>query len=115
MKHFGWLGTWLLIASAGGYLEAQTISTAAGNTSWPNVRGVIVDRAGNILCTSGNRVLRINRLGEETVIAGQAAAGFGGDGGPATQALLRNPLGLALAADGTLYIADQGNHLIRRV
>lgn len=60
-------------------------------------------------------MLRINRLGEETVVAGQVGRGFAGDGGPATQVLLATPLGLALAPDGTLYIADQANHVIRRV
>ena len=96
-------------------IAGQTISTAAGNSSWPGVAGVIVDRSGNIWCTSGNRVLRINRLGEETVVAGQVRPGFSGDGGPAVQASLSSPLGLALSPDGTLYVADQGNHRIRRI
>jgi sugar lactone lactonase YvrE len=46
---------------------------------------------------------------------GGGAAGFAGDGGPATSASLRNPAGIAVASNGDLYIADTGNHAIRRV
>jgi|HubBroStandDraft_3_1064219.scaffolds.fasta_scaffold00489_4 RHS repeat-associated protein len=41
--------------------------------------------------------------------------GFGGDGGPAAQALFNNPKGLAADSAGNLYIADAGNHRIRKV
>ena len=40
---------------------------------------------------------------------------YSGDGGPATVATLSNPSGIAVAADGTLYIADGGNRRVRRV
>ena len=42
-------------------------------------------------------------------------AGFAGDGGPATQALLNFPGGLAFDKAGNLYIADTNNNRIRRV
>jgi RHS repeat-associated protein len=48
-------------------------------------------------------------------IAGTGQPGFGGDAGPATSATLSKPLGLALAPDGKLYIADWGNNRIRCV
>lgn len=41
--------------------------------------------------------------------------GFGGDGGPATSARLQHPAGLTLDGAGRLYIADIGNHRVRRV
>ncbi|BBH70721.1 hypothetical protein ACTI_74060 [Actinoplanes sp. OR16] len=47
--------------------------------------------------------------------AGSGGDGFTGDGGPAVQAELKNPEGAAVAADGTLYIADTGNHRVRAV
>jgi sugar lactone lactonase YvrE len=47
--------------------------------------------------------------------AGSGSGGFAGDGGPATDAQLKNPEGAAVTADGTLYIADTGNHRVRAV
>ncbi len=51
--------------------------------------------------------------GTFTVVAGTGNAGSSGDGGPANQAELNDPTGLALASDGTLYIADRGNNRVR--
>jgi RHS repeat-associated protein len=47
--------------------------------------------------------------------AGTGVEGFSGDGGPATQAQLRWPEGLALAPDGSVYISDTLNHRVRKV
>ncbi|MSR57543.1 MAG: hypothetical protein EXS05_07710 [Planctomycetaceae bacterium] len=48
-------------------------------------------------------------------IAGTGEAGFAGDGGPATSAQLKSPHSIALDRDGNLFIADIGNHRVRRV
>jgi serine/threonine-protein kinase len=50
-----------------------------------------------------------------TVFAGTGSDGEAGDGGRASQAQLSNPTGVAVAADGTVYIADSGNHRVRAV
>ena len=50
-----------------------------------------------------------------STVAGAGKPGFGGDGGPATKALFRQPHSIALDNHGGLYIADIGNHCIRRV
>ena len=53
--------------------------------------------------------------GDETIAAGRETIGFSGDGGPATDAELLEPRGLAFDATGNLYIADRSNFRVRRV
>jgi hypothetical protein len=48
-------------------------------------------------------------------VAGSGSSGFGGDNGPATSAKLDSPGGLAVAGDGSVYIADTGNNRVRKV
>ncbi|MCI0636578.1 MAG: hypothetical protein L0206_22060, partial [Actinobacteria bacterium] len=65
---------------------------------------------------SNDRVRAIDpTTGTITTVAGNGARGFGGDGGPATEASLDRPIGLEFDANGNLYIADSYNHRIRRV
>ncbi len=81
------------------------------------VDGVAVDRAGNIYLShrSKNRIRKITSDGIITTIAGNGTAGYSGDGGPALEAALNFPAGLALDKENNLYIADRNNHRIRRV
>lgn len=61
-------------------------------------------------------VRRVDRhTGVITTVAGTGKPGFGGDGGPARKAALRQPHSIALDGRGQLYIADIGNHRIRQV
>jgi hypothetical protein len=53
--------------------------------------------------------------GTITTVAGTGQAGFSGDGGPATEARLNEPLGLAVDGAGNLFIADWGNYRVRKV
>jgi uncharacterized protein (TIGR03437 family) len=104
-----------LLLGASGW--GQTLSSVAGNSSWGNVYNVTVDAAGNLYAadSTGHEVYKIDPQGVTTVVAGTGRAGFAGDGGPATAALLRNPSGTAIGPDGSLYIADYGNDRIRKV
>ena len=65
--------------------------------------------------SSNHRIRRVGLDGIITTVAGTGTAGFTGDGGPATQARLRGPIGIAFGPDCSLYIADRNNHRIRRV
>lgn len=103
----------LKIAAGGGVSTAWT-GEAGGHTA---PAGLAVDAAGNLYLsdTSGNRIVRIAPGGTETVVAGDGNAGFSGDGGPALNAQLSGPAGLAWDAAGNLLIADAGNNRIRRL
>ena len=64
----------------------------------------------------GNAIYRIDAAAQTLHrIAGTGESGYAGDGGPATNAKLGGPKGLALGGDGALYVADTENHVIRRV
>lgn len=91
--------------------------TAAG-ASLNSPGDVALDAAGNIFIadTLNDRIRRVDALsGFISTVAGTGANGFSGDGGPATRASLAHPGGLDLDAAGNLFIADTGNHRIRRV
>ena len=73
--------------------------------------------AGGAFYIADARLHRVRKIGTDGIIwtvAGTGTAGASGDG-VATQAMLDSPSGLALAPDGSLYIADTGNHRIRRL
>jgi DNA-binding beta-propeller fold protein YncE len=57
----------------------------------------------------------VAKPGTIITVAGTGAAGFSGDGGPATRALLNSPVSLAFDAAGNLYIADVNNNRVRKV
>ncbi len=77
-----------------------------------------VDAQGNVYITdmANHRIRRVDAAtGIITTYAGNGGVGFGGDNGPANQASLNNPAGLAFDTQGNLYIADRANQRIRRV
>jgi uncharacterized protein (TIGR03437 family) len=82
-----------------------------------NPHGVAVDAAGFLYVadTGNHRIRRISPSGEMTTVAGCGIPGMGGDGGPAVEALLHYPYGIALDREGNLLIADGGNLRLRRV
>ncbi|MCY4584781.1 MAG: SBBP repeat-containing protein, partial [Bryobacterales bacterium] len=81
--------------------------------SFPN--GVALDSGGNVYIADANnhRIRRVDSSGIITTIAGTGERGFGGDGGPATQAQLYSPRGVAVDGAGNVYIAGRFNHRIR--
>jgi sugar lactone lactonase YvrE len=65
--------------------------------------------------TPNNVVRVIQPDGTISTVVGSGISGFAGDRGPANEARLRQPSGLAFAPDGSLWIADTLNHRVRRV
>ncbi|OLT47077.1 hypothetical protein BJF85_01365 [Saccharomonospora sp. CUA-673] len=65
--------------------------------------------------SAAHRVWRVERDGGVEVVAGTGEAGFAGDDGPAGEAQLDEPTGVAVGPDGAVYIADSANDRVRRV
>ncbi len=78
---------------------------------------VHLDLLGNIYVADQNnqRIRKIDPSGTITTFAGNGAAGFSGDGGPATAAQLNGPNGVCSDAQGNIYIDDTLNQRIRKV
>jgi len=78
--------------------------------------GIAVDSRGEVYFSDNTRVFRIGADGLLTTYAGGALViGDPGDGGPAIQATLRFPEGLAFDSSGALFIAENGGNRVRRV
>ncbi|MFF7380884.1 RICIN domain-containing protein [Streptomyces massasporeus] len=79
--------------------------------------GVAVDSVGTLYISeyAGHRVRKVTTDGKISTYAGNGSPGALGDGGPAVSAQLKNPREVAVDGAGNLYIADAGNHRIRKV
>ena len=91
--------------------------TAATRLRLSHPSYLAIDGSGNVYFSDfvENVVMRIDASGRATRVAGSGRAGYGGDGGLAMKAQLNFPTGLALDANGDLYISDSGNNRIRMV
>lgn len=81
-------------------------------------RSLDFDAAGNLwLCTrEGNQVFRLDlKRGTIHHVAGTGAKGFTGNGGPAREATLSGPKGIAIDATGNIWLVDTESHSIRRI
>jgi hypothetical protein len=83
-----------------------------------------LDRLGNLFFSEvgdffgtnrGYRVRKVDTKGIISTVAGSDRRGFAGDGGPATQARLHTPSGVAVDSAGTLFFSDEGNQRVRKV
>ena len=95
---------------------AMEVQATAANLQHPT--GVaLFDHDGNVFIAdaANHRIRRIDPDGTITTVAGTGGAGFAGDGGPATEAMLHKPTGVAVSRKGEFFIADEYNHRIRRV
>jgi len=96
--------------------NGDNIPATAAQLSAP--RDVAVDLAGDLFIadTDNNRIREVvHSDGQIVTVAGDGTAGYTGDGGPATGAMLGSPLGIAVDASGNMFISDNDNELIREV
>ncbi len=117
----------LLVADTGN-AEARLFKVGGNINSFGELQdgtpmGATADHAGNFYVTAEEpsfpndlaQILQIAPDGTTAVIAGNGPDGFSGDGGPATLAVLNEPQGVAKDAAGNVYVADYGNHRVRKI
>ena len=95
-------GAWTILADKQAYSEYTML---------------LITRDGRLLLseTEGHRILHVDADGTSTPIAGVGTPGYTGDGGAATAAQLNGPAGMWEGPDGTLYVADAGNSMVRAI
>jgi sugar lactone lactonase YvrE len=128
---------WIAAGIVAGLVGPWAIPLAHAATSATDVAigmpgAVTTDAQGNVYFSSQTMVFKLDRLGQLSVVAGSRVAGYAGDGGPATAALLNFPYtypelmrdtidwselvgGLAVDSAGNLFIADAYNNRVRKI
>ncbi len=102
--------------AGGGSLEGYFPDEA--NLELGTSQGLAISAAGEVFVSDSNhhQVLKINPAsGLITLVAGNGARAYSGDGSPAASASLNAPAGLAFDSTGSLLIVDRGNFVVRRV
>ncbi|WP_157667649.1 IPTL-CTERM sorting domain-containing protein [Comamonas serinivorans] len=104
---------------AGGVRKVDTggMVTAVSSLNGFVVFDIAFDSAGNLYAsqTFDNKIIKMDIGGTVTAVAGTGSAGYSGDGGAATSAMLDYPFGLAFDSAGNLYVADVGNKVVRKI
>ena len=110
-----WSVLWKL--DGAGAVARLALQSDTGNTRLEGVADIAVDSAGNLYVAEqrGHRIRRIDLAGKITPFAGTGDSGTSGDGGPATEARLDHPVGLAVDSAGNVYVAEREGHRVRRI
>ncbi|MFS2135704.1 hypothetical protein [Duganella sp. Dugasp56] len=113
-----------MVTTLAGAMEQSGAANGAGaGARFGNLTGIASDAAGNVIVTQGtldghtvpmHAIRMISPAGVVTNLAGSADKSGSTDGN-ATDALFNNPTGMAVDSDRNIYVADNGNHTIRKI
>jgi streptogramin lyase len=112
--HSGIIATFAGTGTSGVTPDGAPIS----GTPMKGPRSMDFDKAGNLwlVTREGNQVLKLDlKEGKIHIIAGNGKKGFTGNGGPAKDATLSGPKGIAIDAEGNAWLADTESHTVRMV
>ena len=107
----------IVTTAFGNGLTQPAMNNVAETTVPATPSQVLTDSSGNLYYSDDaqSSVLKVSPNGILTTFAGNGMNGYAGDGGPAINAELSQPNGLAVHASGNLYVADAGNNVVRKV
>ena len=108
----GWAATVMVLAGDG---NPGVLDGAAFSARFSDPFGVAAARDGTIYVADAGDAQRIRRIGPDGIVSTIAGGEQGYANGFGLSARFSTPSGLALAPDGTLYVADTGNNAIRRM
>lgn len=110
-------GTVTLIAGAPGFPSAVGDGGPATSAKISNPSSLAFDAGGNLYITEpfDNRVRKVTPQGIISTFAGTGHAGYSGDGGPASSALLSTPVDVKTDSGGNVFIADLTASVVRKV
>jgi DNA-binding beta-propeller fold protein YncE len=113
MAPLTWAEKLVLIAGGGTGGDGTEASKAAMGQPF----GVAIDAQGNLFIAdySEHRVRKVDPKGVISTVAGTGKAGFGGDGGKATEGQFNHMHDLVVAGNGDIYIADSDNLRVRKI
>ncbi|SDR93293.1 NHL repeat-containing protein [Mucilaginibacter mallensis] len=103
------------VSTLAGSITGGFFDGSGASALFANPQGVVTDAQGNVYVADGfnNRIRKITSTGVTTTYAGDGNAGF--LNGPAASAEFYAPQGIAIDAQGNLYVADLGNNVIRKI
>ena len=95
---------------------AQTVTTFSSSTELAGPKGITIDTYNNLYVVngSGSNILQISPAGFVSVFAGCLSC-TGNTDGFGTWARFNSPTGIAIDSNNNLYVADTGNHIIRKI
>jgi sugar lactone lactonase YvrE len=104
-------------APGGQIVSVAGVASDASAQPWSSPHGLARGPDGSfyVADSGGERVVRVSPDGRSSIFAGTGWSGYTGDDGPATRAQLSYPVGVAVDANGAVYIADTGNDVVRKV
>jgi uncharacterized protein (TIGR03437 family) len=105
----------LTVLAGNDYIGYSGDNGPAINASLNDPSGIAVDSKGYVyICdTFNSRIRKVSPDGIITTIAGLGTAGYYGDGGPATSALIYFPRAIVVDPSGNVYFSDSGNDIVR--
>lgn len=113
VKYFPDGGQFALAGSAG--LQGTSDGMGAAARFMGGTSGVAVDLQGNIYVVDADRIRMVTPFGQVTTLAGQSASLASWADGVGSAAVFDRPRGITVDATGTLFVADYGNNVIRKI
>lgn len=106
-----------VVVAGGNGRGGPTGARAAADEALAHPTDVAVDAAGNLVIADreNDRILLVDPHGAAHTLAGGNGRGYAGDGGPATEAVLFRPRGVAVGPDGGVWFTDRDNSAVRRI